>query len=160
MSHHQFIWFDPIQIKAEVHLPWSDQKQRGSLVAIMLVKRKLHTMTNKNIVLHLLLCSEMCLMLRQHMAFLHAGFFNIKNPCCASSCKISSDPGCSHSCCFCFLLMFVPERLRYWPNLSRFEGQSLVSWASRFSLVSSPGPCSKHLLGSCSIASVFLYICL
>lgn len=126
----------------------------------MVVERKLHAMIKKNSVLHLLPCSEMCIMLCQHMTFLHAGFFNVKNPRCTSSCKIFSNPGCSHSCCFCFLLMFVPERLSHWPNLSRFEGQLLVHRASWFSLVSSPGLCSKRLLGSCSVVSVFLYICL
>lgn len=50
----------------------------------MVVERKLHTMINKNTVLRLLLCSEMCIMLRQHMAFLRAGFFLIEKTLVAS----------------------------------------------------------------------------
>lgn len=137
MSHHQFIWVDPIQLKVELHLPWSDQKPHSLLVAIMAGERKLHTVINKTILLHLQPCSGMCIILCQHMAFfLHVGFSNIKNPCHTLPVKFlqflaALIPVVSHFCWWLCLRDFFSL-----PNLSRFEGQSLANWASWFSQVS------------------------
>lgn len=137
MSHHQFICVDPVQLKVELHLPWSDQKLHSLLVALMIVERKLHTVINKNILLHLQSCSGMCIILCQHMAiFLNVGFSNLKNPCHVLPVKFikflaALIPVVSSFCSWLCLRDFL-----FLPNPSKFEGQSLANWASWFSQVS------------------------
>lgn len=136
MSHHQFIWVDPVRLKVELHLPWSDQKLHSLLVAIMVVERKLHIVINKNILLHLQPCSGMCAILPAYGIFLHVGFSNKKNPCCTLPVKFlkylaALMPVVSSFCSWLCLRDFLSL-----PNPSRFEGQSLANWASWFSHVS------------------------
>lgn len=136
MSHHQFIWVDPVQHKVELHLPWSDQKLHSLLVAITVVERKLHIVINKNILLLLHPCSGMCTILSAYGIFLYVGLSNKKNPCHILPVKFLK---------FLTALILVVSSFCSWlclrdflslPSPSRFEGQSLASWASWFSHVS------------------------